>query len=395
RQLLCLGRLLKAILEIEDRAVRELMVVTLSDAACANNLVCRYNFTALKMEPLFALHAYWVPDQPIENNVWGTKFGRGTFRSYCSKTRRAVEWLLIPKEVTTDGKVPMSDSPVTPVAKTSEVLKTSEVSRAWLAARSAEDLAFIHSKSVDAVITDPPYFGNVQYGELSDFFYVWLRQGLKDAYSEFIPLVVPKETEIVVNVRAGKKDEHFRQGLLRCFRECHRVLKDDGAMAFTFHHEKARAWGAVLEAVLEAGFDIKAVWTYHSEKTGSIHRYGIRFDTIIVCRKRLEEAEPAAWGELRDRIVLAVREELRRLLENGAALSTEDVFVITMGKALSIYSRHWPKVLHDGEEIRLTQAIEDIEALVDEQIDAYFGMVTPPWLDVLSRVYLQHLARRA
>ena len=151
----------------------------------------------------------------------------------------------------------------------------------------------------------------------------------------------------------------------------------------------------MLEAVLEAGFDIRAVWTYHSESTVSIHRHGIRFDTIVVCRKRLKEPAPAAWGALQDRIVAAIKGELRRLLGNGAALSSEDVFVITMGKALSVYSSHYPHVLHDGQQVRLSQAIEDIEALVDEQIDDYYGLVVPAWLDALSRVYLQHLARRA
>ncbi len=395
RQLLCLGRLLAAILEIEDKAVRELMVVTLSDAADTNNTLCTYLAPRSEVERMFGRHAYWPSDQFVENNVWGTKFGRGTFSAVFNKTRRALTWALHPSEraYNSRDRVPTDDTACAWVSNNiDEVTNGSE--RAFLSARSAEDLSYILSKSVDAVITDPPYYSNVQYAELSDFFYVWLRAALAGTYSEFNAPIVPKETEIVVNVKAGKTDEHFRQGLLRCFKECHRVLKDEGLMAFTFHHEKAKAWGAVLEAVLEAGFDIEAVWTYHSEKTGGAHGAGIRFDTIIVCRKRLEEAEPAAWGELRDKIVLAVREELRRLLENGAALSTEDVFVITMGKALSIYSRHWPKVLHDGQEVRLTQAIEDIESLVDEQIDAYFGMVTPPWLDVLSRVYLQHLARR-
>ena len=235
----------------------------------------------------------------------------------------------------------------------------------------------------------------MQYAELSDFFYVWLRVGLKDDHPEFIPPLVPKETEVVVNQKADKTDEHFRQGLLRCFKECQRVIRNDGVMAFTFHHEKAIAWGAVLEAVMNAGFDIRSVWTYHSEIRSGIHSQGIRFDTIVVCRKRLEEPAPAAWGALQDRIVAAVKDELRRLLDNGAALSSEDVFVITMGKALSVYSSHYPNVLHDGQQVRLTQAIEDIETLVDEQIDVYYGMVVPAWLDALSRVYLQHLARRA
>jgi hypothetical protein len=146
--------------------------------------------------------------------------------------------------------------------------------------------------------------------------------------------------------------------------------------------------------LLEAGFNIKSVWTYHSEARTGFHGEGIRFDTIIVCRKRFEEAESAAWGALQDEIVGAVQAELRRLLSNGAALSTEDVFVITMGKALSVYSRHYPHVLRGGQPVRLSDAIDDIENLVDEQIDAYFGMVVPAWLDMVGRVYLQHCVAR-
>jgi putative DNA methylase len=154
--------------------------------------------------------------------------------------------------------------------------------RCALYARTAEDLSFLPDKSIDAIITDPPYYGNVMYGELSDFFYVWLRLALKDDYPEFSPPLVNKEREIVVNEKAVvgtgdtgqgtrvKDDTFFREGLLRCFRECHRVLKDDGLLVFTFHHEKPKAWAAVLDAVLQAGFDIKRVWTYHSE-VRSIH----------------------------------------------------------------------------------------------------------------------------
>jgi len=394
RQLLCLGRLMRAIKQIQDRAVRELMVVTLSDAVNANNMLCKYNASAVKIEPLFGHHAYWSPNQPSENNVWGTKYGRGPFSSYFAKTRRAVEWARNPREVSTGGWISMGDMAATSLAIQSSTVINGPL-RAWLTARSSEDLSFLPSRSVDAVITDPPYYGNVQYAELSDFFYVWLRAGLKDYYPEFIPTLVPKETEVVVNKKADKTDEHFRQGLLHCFQECQRTLKDDGVMAFTFHHEKAAAWGAVLEAVLIAGFNIIAVWTYHSEARTGFHGEGIRFDTIVVCRKRLEEPAPAAWGALQDRIVAAVKDELRRLLDNGAALSSEDVFVITMGKALSVYSGHYPNVMHDGQQVRLSQAIEDIEALVDEQIDVYYGLVVPTWLDALSRVYMQHLARRA
>jgi hypothetical protein len=73
------------------------------------------------------------------------------------------------------------------------------------------------------------------------------------------------------------------------------------------------------------------------------------------------------------RLLEKFRTELKRLLENGANISPEDVFVIVMGKALAVYSRHYPKVMREGKQVSLEEAIEDIEALVDEQIDATTG----------------------
>ncbi len=287
RQLLGLGRLMQAIREIEDRAVRELMVVTLSDATNANNMLCKYNVAAAKLEPLFGHPVYWPPDQPVENNVWGTKYGRGPFSSYFDKTLRAVEWAQHPKEILTGGWVPMDDGAVTSLAGQPTAV-ISGASRAWLTARSSEDLSFLASKSVDAVITDLPYYGNVHYGEIADFFYVWLRAALKDEYPEFVAPVFPKEPEIEVNQAQDKDDADYRRSLRQVFQESHRVLKDEGPLVFTFHHEKPQAWGAVLEAVLEAGFNIKAVWTYFSEPQVGVgfSGGGIRFDTIIVCRTR-------------------------------------------------------------------------------------------------------------
>lgn len=97
---------------------------------------------------------------------------------------------------------------------------------------------------------------------------------------------------------------------------------------------------------------------------------------------------------MQDEIVGEVQAELKRLLENGANISPEDVFIIVMGKALAVYSRHYPKVMREGKQVSLEEAIEDIEALVDEQIDAYYGMIVPTWLDPVSRIYCQTLAHR-
>jgi adenine-specific DNA methylase len=404
RQLLCLGMLMKAILQIEDKAVRELMAVTLSQSLTGNCLLARYR-TDMRLVPHFALHAYWVPDSPCENNVWGLQQGASTFIAYWDIVQKSIRWLDRPSEdVTPKGEKIVGDCPFTQTAQDANAVLDGD-SRCALYARTAEDLSFLPDKSIDAIITDPPYYGNVMYGELSDFFYVWLRLALKDDYPEFSPPLVNKEREIVVNEKAVvgtgdagegtrvKDDTFFREGLLRCFRECHRVLKDEGLLVFTFHHEKPKAWAAVLDAVLQAGFDIKRVWTYHSETVGSLIP-GIRFDTVIVARKRVEEPMEASWANLQDEIVSEVQAELKRLLENGVNVLPEDVFVIVMGKALAVYSRHYPKVMREGKQVNLENAIEDIEGLVDEQIDAYYGMVVPTWLDRVSRIYCQTLAHR-
>jgi putative DNA methylase len=406
RQLLCLGMLMKAILQIEDKAVRELMVATLSQSLAGNCLLARYRADSRSLVPHFSLHAYWVPEVPCENNLWGLHHGASTFTACWNATQRAMDWLTYPKEFGSikNEEIGVGDSPIAQVTQDANAILNGDF-RCALYARTAEDLSFLPDKSIDAIITDPPYYGNVMYGELSDFFYVWLRLALKDDYPEFSPPLVNKEREIVVNeravVRTGdtgqgtrvKDDTFFREGLLRCFRECHRVLKDDGLLVFTFHHEKPKAWAAVLDAVLQAGFDIKRVWTYHSETIGSLHS-GIRFDTVIVARKRTGEPIEASWLGLQDEIVSEVQAELKRLLENRAKVSPEDVFVIVIGKALAVYSRHYPKVMRGGKQVSLEDAIEDIEALVDEQIDAYYGMVVPTWLDPVSRIYCQTLAHR-
>ncbi len=406
RQLLCLGILMKAILQIEDKNVRELMVATLSQSLAGNCLLARYRADQRSLVPHFSLHAYWVPEVPCENNPWGLHQGASTFNACWNTAQKAIEWLTYPKEFnfTAVREISVGDSPLAQVTQDANAVLNDD-SRCALYARTAEDLSFLPDRSVDAIITDPPYYGNVMYGELSDFFYVWLRLALKDDYPEFSPPLANKEREIVVNEKAlvgtgdkgqgtrVKDDAFFREGLLRCFRECHRVLKDEGLLVFTFHHEKPKAWAAVLDAVLQAGFDIKRVWTYHSETIGSLHS-GIRFDTVIVARKRKGEPIEAPWLGLQDEIVSEVRDELKRMLENKAKVSLEDVFVIVIGKALAVYSRHYPKVMREGKQVSLEEAIDDIEALVDEQIDAYYGMVVPAWLDPASRIYCQTLAHR-
>jgi len=393
RQLLCLGALLDAILHIPDANIRELLLMTLSDAVNANNLFCKYEAGYQKLAPLFGLHAFHPVDQPIENNVWGTQYGRGSFTKYYLKTRRGKEYGARPFERDGAARRATGDVAVAELARDFASVLTRQGS-ALLWAQTSEDLSSIPDHSVDAIISDPPYCDNVAYAELADFFYVWLRLGLKDTYSWFEPEHSPKAREIVQNEAQDKDEDFFFRSLTRVFRECYRVLNDDGLMAFTFHHKETWAWKSVLKAILDGGFYVCSIYPVQSEKRGGLHADigNINYDIPFVCRKRPGGGQPVGWETLKDEIYFAAQESVERLKTSGRHLSDGDLFVIVMGRCLEIYSRHWPHVLKEGQPVDVEQAVDDLDDLVDSLIKSYELKLLPPTLDETTKRYLLYVA---
>jgi adenine-specific DNA methylase len=222
---------------------------------------------------------------------------------------------------------------------------------------------------VDAVVTDPPYYGNVQYSELSDFFYVWLRLLLKDTYRVFEPECTPKDAEIVRNLRRDQDPESFVRGLTRVFSECRRTLKDQGLMVFTFHHRQATAWAAVLQSILDAGFYVTAVYPVNAEMHTSTHilrQAGIEHDAVLVCRKRPqpEDESSKSWDTLLDVVSSETSKAISTLEEAGASLSKDEVSVVALGKGLEVYSRHFPNIVRNGQCVDVHDAMESIEKLI-------------------------------
>lgn len=216
------------------------MLIAFSDCLDANNMFCKYEVAWHKISLFFGLHAYHPIERPTENNVWGTRYGRCTFVKCFEKVRRAKKFAQRPHERLVDARGSRFNKRTGTerieaylVQSFGELKKHDNAS--LLKCQSSEDLSFLPNKSVDAVITDPPYFDNVQYSELADFFYVWLRLALKDEYPWFKPDLSSCPDEIVKNDRLGKTTDFFSQGLFRVFKECHRVLKDEGLLIFTFH----------------------------------------------------------------------------------------------------------------------------------------------------------------
>ena len=368
RQLLCLSRLLEEILKISDVSIRELMLTAFTDCLDANNMFCKYEIQWHKISLFFGLHAYHPIERPTENNVWGTKYGRGTFVKCFEKVRRAKVYCKRPYERLLKGNNKrFSKHTGSERIEGNIVQNFDELTRVdnacALRCDTSEDLPFIPDKSVDAVITDPPYFDNIQYSELADFFYVWLRIGLKGSYPWFNPKLSSRPNEIVQNEKMGKTMEFFSEGLGRVFGECYRVLKDEGLLVFTFHHNNLWAWENVGKILLDTGFYISATPIVRSEGKSGFHssKGNIRYDCVLVCRKRPSQWENGSWPSLKKDILKDAIFWTQRTLQSGMLITEVDVFTIIMGKTTEYYTKAFPNVKHRNVPITLAEALHEMK----------------------------------
>ncbi|NJO03926.1 MAG: DUF1156 domain-containing protein [Bacteroidia bacterium] len=255
RQYLCLTLLLEEILKIEDKEIRDLFICLFSGTLEFNNMFCSFKGEGTgAVRHLFSHHILKPERTPLENSVWGTDKSSGTFYSlFKSRVLKANEYLSKPFEIQIlDGKThkrycnyPIS---VNYVESFEELLKTP---KGCLILNGDSAQLPIPSKSIDAIITDPPYFDFVNYSELADFFYAWLKPALKDDFSFFEKNSTRRKEEV-----QNKDEEVFSHNLSRVFKEGARVLKEDGLMVFSFHHSKIPGWLAIYNAIIEAGFTL-------------------------------------------------------------------------------------------------------------------------------------------
>ncbi|MHA2136520.1 MAG: DUF1156 domain-containing protein [Candidatus Hodarchaeales archaeon] len=369
RQLLSLGKLLSAILDIVDQNIREFLLVTFSTALEYNNLLCEYHRKNHYIYNLFRKHAYPATLNPCENNPWGARFGTGTFKNFFKKIIKIKMYSKAPYEIYIDStgkpaRKQMSEPIVGEVRFDSNLMNTQEnitnSKLVHLYCHSSSKIP-LPRNSIDLVVTDPPYYDNVQYAELADFYYVWLRLGLKDSYPWFVPDYSPKDTEIVKNIKRGKSDEQYQEGLSAAFEEISRVLKDDGLFIFTFHHKEIDAWLILINSLINQKFIIKSIYPVHSEMKTSTQIRGtnsIGIDVIFVCRKQLDEDLHKEWDQVRVEAKHEITEKLNILSETILNLSEIDRFVLKMGIGLKYYTKYHHSIKLKGEKIPIKEILE-------------------------------------
>jgi adenine-specific DNA methylase len=242
-----------------------------------------------------------------------------------------------------------------PLFATTAPKATSSLLPLHISCGSGDSIPHIATASVDAVVMDPPYYDNVMYAELSDFFYVWLKRTAGLLYPElFIAPLTNKEDEAVANpaLHRGKKGAKglagmdYQHKMAEIFAECRRVLKDDGVMTLMFTHKATGAWDALTKGLIDAGFMITASWPINTEAEGSLHikdKAAANSTIFLVCRPR-PERDPAVavqyWEDLEPRLAAAVRERIADFQEGG--IRGVDLYLSCYGPALEEFSRHWP-----------------------------------------------------
>lgn len=242
---------------------------------------------------------------------------------------------------------------------------------------SATDLYDVATGSVHAVVVDPPYYDNVMYAEMADFFYVWQKRTPGDLYPEaFLEELTDKTSEAVANpslfteergVKPKKQaEQNYQAKMQEVFQEIYRVLKDDGVLTLMFTHKRVEAWDTLASALIHAGFEITASWPVHTESEHSMHianKNAAESTIILVCRKR--EASQGGWW---DELLPLVRE---RVLERAKAFEAKgfrklDLMLATYGPALQVLSEHWPVKDSTGQLVQPERVLEEARSLVTQ-----------------------------
>jgi putative DNA methylase len=236
----------------------------------------------------------------------------------------------------------------------------------------------VGDNSVDLICIDPPYYNNVQYAELSDYFYVWQRRTLGDLYPDlFHRRLTNKLDEAVANpARDGstaKASEAYENLMGEIFAECARVLKDDGIMTVMFTHKTPEAWEAITTSLIENGWIMTSSFPVESESGASLHQKDMASaasSIFLTCRKRLNDtSQPATWvGFGGQGVAKQVREAVYRGLEDFEPLQLNpvDEMVASYGRALQVLSENWP-VLDGDEQVSPIRAMNEASAVVAEQ----------------------------
>jgi adenine-specific DNA methylase len=249
-----------------------------------------YAFGYRRTSPLFSIHSYRHITRPVEINPWLEGIGRGTFLNVLNKIKKAIAFALAPSDFDPGGGKRSSEQAISAGCQSVSNAPTKIFNENLFAAvknASATSLRDIPDGQVDLVLTDPPYFDNLSYSELSDFYLAWHQVlGVAEGPYRNPQRHAPLQKSLVVRANEKATIELYRRELSGVFAECKRVLTPKGLCVFTYHHRSAEAWLSLGYALAASGLTCTAVLPMRGEGQGGLHSFEgtLKWDAVFVCR---------------------------------------------------------------------------------------------------------------
>ncbi len=246
----------------------------------------------------------------------------------------------------------------------------------------------------DAVFTDPPYYDNVPYSYLSDFFYVWLKRTIGDLYPElFSTPLSPKKNEIVVYAnRPGGFDEEkksFESMLKKSFQEIRRVLKPNGIAIIVYAHKSTEGWETLINSLLDSDLIITASWPLNTEMKSRLNakQTASLASSIYIVARKMKREPTTFYKDLRDELKKQLNSKLEKLWTEqrepldpsikklvGADLSETDLFsgadffIAAIGSAIEVFGKYSKVIDYEGNVIRANQLLDDAQTIVTDYV---------------------------
>lgn len=238
------------------------------------------------------------------------------------------------------------------------------------------------------VSTDPPYYDNIGYADLSDFFYVWMRQSLKETYPKlFRTMLVPKAEELIATPyrHQGNMQEakvFFEDGMLHTCQQIYQYACEDVPVTIYYAYKQSdtdekdaekqtasTGWETMLSAIVKAGFSITGTWPMRTELTtalkGSVN--ALASSIVLVCRKRPADAPQATRRSLIAELKRELRPALKKLQESNIA--PVDLAQSAIGPGMGVYSRYARVLEADGTPMTVRSALQ----IINQELDVYFN----------------------
>ncbi len=249
------------------------------------------------------------------------------------------------------------------------------------AVQASATSAFLPDDSAQAVVTDPPYYYSVQYADLSDYFYVWLRRSLFDVHPELLasPLT-PKDDEIIVQspgdqyAASGKNNAYYESHMALALGQVRRVLQPSGVATVVFAHTSTAGWEAMLQATVDAGLTITASWPIDTEMATRVIAQGrsvLASSVHLICRPRenpdgsLRTDDIGDWRDVLAELPKRIHEWMPRLAAEGVVGA--DAIFACLGPALEIFSRYGRVEKASGEQVPLREYLVHVWAAVSQE----------------------------